>query len=46
MTVYQAGFQSRELGLAAAGAWVLFAIILGVTAVQFLGQKRWVHYES
>lgn len=46
MNVYQAGFQSRDLGLAAAAAWVLFAIILGVTGVQFLGQKRWVHYES
>ncbi|MFI6503327.1 carbohydrate ABC transporter permease [Nonomuraea typhae] len=46
MNVYQAGFQSRDLGLAAASAWVLFAIILAVTFVQFLGQKRWVHYES
>ncbi|MEV4897415.1 carbohydrate ABC transporter permease [Nonomuraea sp. NPDC050547] len=46
MNVYQAGFQSRDLGLAAAAAWVLFAIILAVTFVQFLGQKRWVHYES
>ncbi|WP_214409202.1 carbohydrate ABC transporter permease [Sphaerisporangium fuscum] len=46
MNVYRAGFESRDLGLAAAGAWVLFAIILAVTAVQFLGQKRWVHYES
>ncbi|MER6948444.1 sugar ABC transporter permease [Nonomuraea sp. NPDC000554] len=46
MNVYQAGFQSRDLGLAAAAAWVLFAIILLVTAGQFLGQKRWVHYES
>lgn len=46
MDIYQAGFQARDLGLAAAGAWVLFAIILLVTAVQFLGQKRWVHYES
>ncbi|WP_214327432.1 carbohydrate ABC transporter permease [Nonomuraea sediminis] len=46
MDIYQAGFQARDLGLAVAGAWVLFAIILLVTAVQFLGQKRWVHYES
>ncbi|MFE3452582.1 carbohydrate ABC transporter permease [Nonomuraea sp. NPDC059194] len=46
MNIYQAGFQSRDLGLAAAGAWVLFAIILLVTAVQFVGQRRWVHYES
>ena len=45
MNVYQAGFQSRDLGLAASGAWILFAIILLITAVQFLGQKKWVHYE-
>lgn len=43
--IYNTGFQSQQLGLASAGAWVLFVIILGITAVQFLGQKRWVHYE-
>ena len=36
---------TRASGLAAAAAWVLFVIILGITAVQFLGQKKWVHYE-
>lgn len=46
MNVYQAGFESRDLGLAAASAWVLFAIILLLTAFQFFGQKRWVHYEG
>ncbi|MFI0773666.1 carbohydrate ABC transporter permease [Streptomyces sp. NPDC021212] len=43
--IYNTGFQTQQLGLASAGAWVLFVIILGITAVQFLGQKRWVHYE-
>ncbi|MFD4975597.1 carbohydrate ABC transporter permease [Streptomyces sp. NPDC058424] len=43
--VYENGFVSRDLGVAAAGAWLLFAVILLITAVQFLGQKRWVHYE-
>jgi multiple sugar transport system permease protein len=43
--IYNSGFQNQQLGLASAGAWVLFVIILGITAVQFLGQKRWVHYE-
>jgi multiple sugar transport system permease protein len=43
--IYNTGFQNQQLGLASAGAWVLFVIILGITAVQFLGQKRWVHYE-
>lgn len=45
MNVYQAGFVSRDLGLAAASAWILFALILIITAVQFVGQKRWVHYD-
>ncbi|MDI3404209.1 carbohydrate ABC transporter permease [Streptomyces cavernicola] len=43
--VYENGFISRDLGVAAAGAWLLFAVILLITAVQFVGQKRWVHYE-
>ena len=33
------------VGLAAAAGWVLFVIIMGITAIQFLGQKRWVHYD-
>ncbi|WP_223281047.1 carbohydrate ABC transporter permease [Streptomyces antnestii] len=43
--VYENGFVSRDLGIAAAGAWILFAVILLITAVQFLAQRRWVHYE-
>lgn len=45
MFIYNTGFKFQDLGLAAAGAWLLFAIIIGVTAVQFQAQKRWVHYE-
>jgi multiple sugar transport system permease protein len=43
--IYNQGFRYSQLGLASAGATILFLIILAVTAVQFLGQKRWVHYE-
>ncbi|MDT0438285.1 MULTISPECIES: carbohydrate ABC transporter permease [Streptomyces] len=43
--IYNQGFTFQKLGLASAAAWILFVIILGVTAVQFLGQKKWVHYE-
>jgi ABC-type sugar transport system permease subunit len=32
--------------LGSAAAWILFVIILGITAVQFLGQKKWVHYDA
>ena len=33
------------MGLASAAGWVLFVIIMGITAIQFFGQKRWVHYD-
>ena len=39
----QGGFQ---MGYASAMAWVLFIIILIITAVQLLLAKRWVHYET
>ncbi|WP_413451929.1 sugar ABC transporter permease [Georgenia phoenicis] len=45
MFIYNQGFQFQQLGLAAAGAWVLFVLIIGLTALQFQAQKRWVHYE-
>jgi multiple sugar transport system permease protein len=43
--VYNEGWRFLHMGLAAAAGWVLFAIIMGITAIQFLGQKRWVHYD-
>ncbi|MGP3961183.1 carbohydrate ABC transporter permease [Nonomuraea sp. 3N208] len=45
MFIYNTGFEFQDLGLAAAAAWILFALIIGVTAVQFRAQTRWVHYE-
>jgi multiple sugar transport system permease protein len=44
--LYRTGFQFFNLGLASAVAWMLFVIIMLVTALQFVGQKRWVHYGS
>lgn len=46
MYLYQSGFQNFRLGFASAIAWVLFVIIMALTAVQFLGQKKWVHYDQ
>jgi len=45
MFIYNTGFKFQDLGLAAAGAWLLFIIIIGLTALQFRAQKKWVHYE-
>ena len=44
--VYNEGWRFLHMGLAAAAGWVLFVIIMGITAIQFLGQKRWVHYDN
>jgi multiple sugar transport system permease protein len=42
---YKVGFIDNDKGAAAAIAFVLLAIILILTVVQFRLQKRWVHYE-
>jgi multiple sugar transport system permease protein len=42
--VYNEGWRFLHMGLAAAAGWVLFVIVMGITAIQFVGQKRWVHY--
>jgi len=39
-------FEYFKLGKASALAWVLFVILLVVTAVQFWGSRRWVYYEG
>lgn len=41
---YRTGFDFYKMGYASAMAWVLFVIIFIITALQWQGQKRWVHY--
>ncbi len=43
--IYEEGFRFFHMGQATAIAWILFAIILVVTAAQLRLQRRWVHYE-
>lgn len=43
--VYDLTFRYGRAGEAAALSWLLFAVILAVTAVQLWGQRRWVHHE-
>lgn len=42
--IYEEGFQHFRMGYAAAIAWILLAIILAFTLLQFRLQRRWVHY--
>ncbi len=42
--IYEEGFRNFRMGYAITVAWVLLAIILVFTLVQFRLQRRWVHY--
>jgi len=42
--VYQNAFQFFHMGNAAAVSYVLFALLFGVTLLQFRLQRRWVFY--
>lgn len=44
--IYQYGFRYFRMGYAAAFSWILFAIIMVLTAIQMKGQERWVHYDD
>src|SRR5690606_9796928 len=44
--LYRNGFSFDRLGLASALAWVLFVLVMLITAVQFSQQKKWVTYDS
>lgn len=42
--IYEYAFSKYEFGPASAMSMVLFGIILIITAINFWGQKKWVHY--
>lgn len=44
--IFEHGFTFMEMGYASAEALFLFLLIMAVTIVQFIGQKRWVVYDS
>ncbi len=43
-TIYDSAFVSFNFGYSSAIALVLFAIVLGITVVQFRVEKKWVNY--
>jgi multiple sugar transport system permease protein len=44
--VYRHAFQNFKMGYASLLAWLLFAIVLAFTIVQFRVSQRWVYYEG
>lgn len=43
--LYRNGFVFDRLGYASALAWILFLVVMLITALQFVGQRKWVNYE-
>src|SRR5262249_236329 len=46
MYLYQNAFQQFKMGYASAMAWVLFVVVLIVTALLFGSSRFWVHYNA
>ena len=44
-SIYRTGFAAYKMGYASSIAWVLFVIIMALTAFQMRMQRRWVHYD-
>jgi len=44
--LFNNAFRYMKMGYASALAWVLFAIVLALTAIQLKLSKTWVHYEA
>lgn len=44
--LFVSGFSYFKMGFASALAWLVFAVVLLLTAVQFWMSKTWVHYEA
>ena len=42
--IYEEGFRNFRMGYAITVAWVLLAMILVFTLIQFRLQRRWVNY--
>ncbi|GAK38732.1 sugar ABC transporter permease [Paenibacillus urinalis] len=46
MYLYDNGFKFFKMGYASAMAWILFIIVMVLTAVIFGSSKKWVHYQG
>lgn len=44
--IYNNAFLRHKMGMASAQAWVLFLIVMTLTAIAFISQKKWVYYSD
>lgn len=46
LLVYSNAFKSYQMGMASAMAWMMFIIVMILTVIAFVSQKRWVYYSD
>ena len=44
--IYNNAFLRHKMGMASAQAWILFVIVMSLTAIAFISQKKWVYYSD
>lgn len=44
LLIYNNAFKSYEMGMASAMAWIMFIILMVLTAIAFISQNKWVYY--
>lgn len=44
LLIYNRAFKSNEMGMASAMAWILFLIVMTLSVIAFVSQKKWVYY--
>lgn len=44
LLIYNRAFKIYEMGMASAMAWVLFIIVMTLSLIAFISQKKWVYY--
>lgn len=44
--VYNTAFKDYKVGMSSAMAWVMFVIVMMLTVIAFVSQKKWVYYSD
>ena len=44
--VYNTAFKDYKVGMSSAMAWVMFVIVMVLTVIAFVSQKKWVYYSD
>ena len=46
LIVYNTAFKDYKVGMSSAMAWVMFVIVMVLTIIAFVSQKKWVYYSD